>query len=64
MSDNGYRCGHPACECTVMDGSAWCSEHCEKSAGEPGPCGCGHEVCEHRQARAEQASDAGYAGPT
>ncbi|MGE7136632.1 hypothetical protein ACQKIE_03285 [Luteibacter sp. NPDC031894] len=66
MSDNGYRCGHAPCECTVMDSSAYCCEHCEKAAGEgmEGPCGCGHEACEHRQKREAQASDPGYAGPT
>jgi hypothetical protein len=49
-----------------MDSSAYCCEHCEKAAGEgmEGPCGCGHEACEHRQKREAQASDPGYAGPT
>jgi hypothetical protein len=66
MSDNGYRCGHAACECTVLDSGAFCSDHCEAAAeaGEGTPCRCGHEVCEHRQARAEQASRPGHAGPT
>jgi hypothetical protein len=66
MSDNGYRCGHAPCECTVMDSSAYCSEACEKAAGsnEAGMCPCGHEACEHRKARGEQASAPGYAGPT
>lgn len=66
MTDNGYRCGHAACECTVMDSGAYCSGHCEKAAETDGhgPCECGHEVCEHRKAREARARDPSYAGPT
>lgn len=50
MSDNGYRCGHAACECTVPTGggfcSTWCEEHASSSDGRR--CECGHEACEYR----------------
>jgi hypothetical protein len=66
MSDNGYRCGHDMCECTVIDSGMYCSQHCEQAAnGKSGDhCQCGHEACEHRQLREAQASQPGYAGPT
>jgi hypothetical protein len=67
MSDNGYRCGHASCACTVaQDGSNYCSDHCEAAAesGDTGRCNCGHEACEHRQERTDASSDPGYAGPT
>ena len=66
MSDNGYRCGHAPCECTALQGSSYCSDTCEAAAlgGHGSSCECGHEVCEHRQARGRQASDPDYVGPT
>lgn len=48
MSDNGYRCGHAACQCTVPGGGQYCSDHCREAAASgqsTGACGCGHEVC-------------------
>lgn len=66
MSDNGYRCGHASCECSVVEsGGNFCSEHCAAAAesGDTGPCNCGHEACEHRKRRNAQASDPTYAGP-
>ncbi|MEI7037732.1 hypothetical protein [Fulvimonas yonginensis] len=49
MSDNGYRCGHAPCQCTVPGGGQYCSEHCREAAAsgrsEGAPCGCGHAVC-------------------
>ncbi|HET6807056.1 MAG TPA: hypothetical protein VFH59_16595 [Frateuria sp.] len=50
MSDNGYRCGHAACQCTTApDGGQYCSDYCRETAGsghaEPGRCGCGHAAC-------------------
>jgi hypothetical protein len=49
MSDNGYRCGHAPCQCTVPGGGQYCSDHRRQAASggsEGGPCGCGHAVCQ------------------
>lgn len=49
MSDNGYRCGHAPCQCTVPGGGQYCSETCERAAAagptEGGRCDCGHAAC-------------------
>ena len=58
MSDNGYRCGHAACQCTTMpEGATYCSDYCRDAAARASPeplnadarlhrCGCGHALCE------------------
>jgi hypothetical protein len=62
MSDNGYRCGHAACQCTTLpEGSQYCSDYCRDAATRSPPssgvtamvdqpCGCGHAVCESNPA--------------
>lgn len=47
---NSARCVHPACDCEVNGGEAYCSERCRKQVEEPlsdnhAGCPCGHDAC-------------------
>lgn len=57
MTDQGYRCGHAACVCSVPSGEQYCSSHCADAAtrADPTPhaCDCGHEVCRYSQHSAQ-----------
>jgi len=53
------RCQHGPCNCMAMDGSSFCSDHCQHHTGSQdietnsivdegealGGCGCGHPEC-------------------
>jgi len=43
---NTQKCAHPACNCTVANGSKYCSEYCHDAAGTTElACNCGHAGC-------------------
>ena len=39
------KCAHPACNCTPMEGSDFCSAYCEKTDARELICHCGHTGC-------------------
>jgi hypothetical protein len=50
MNATSAHCAHPACQCEVTSGDAYCSEHCRKRVESPlsdqtGRCQCGHPAC-------------------
>lgn len=61
MAQQGFKCGHQPCKCTVSAQVEFCSEHCRKAAGsqlQETLCGCGHPACgTSPQARPEEQSD-------
>lgn len=46
MPDKKNKCAHPACDCTVPDGTKYCSPYCD-DAGDTTEiaCNCGHASC-------------------
>lgn len=61
MAENGFKCGHAPCKCTVSSEGDYCGDHCRKAAANHVPetlCGCGHPPCgTSPQARPEEQSD-------
>ena len=61
MAENGFKCSHQPCKCTVPSEGEFCGDHCRKAAGGQAPetlCGCGHPACgTSPQARPEEQSD-------
>ncbi len=46
MAKESKKCEHPACNCTVTEGS-YCSTYCEDAKGTTEiACNCGHGACE------------------
>ena len=43
--DQGNRCAHPNCDCSVPQGETYCSPHCETAPASEIACGCGHRAC-------------------
>ena len=47
MADEKGKCAHPACICTVPEGTKYCSTSCEDAKDTLEiSCNCGHSGCE------------------
>jgi hypothetical protein len=46
MANEGKKCAHPACNCTVQGNNKYCSSYCEAASDMPDmACNCGHAGC-------------------
>jgi len=58
MAEKKDKCAHPGCECSVAEGSKYCSPYCESVGSRVSiACECGHAGCADSEATTSAPAD-------